>query len=179
MFFDVISEDDFTLMTEKFDKENTYLFEMVHPANQIVVNYGDKKELVFIGMIRNETLDDVMDYDIFDKKVNKKYTKIFKNFPIRFPDIFDLNNVVDINDLSQIADDENAAGNEFEGFVVSQVYEGRIIGRVKIKSPKYVNLHHVATGESVTNNLIDVLLKNEIEEFEVYLTNLPEHVANE
>lgn len=180
LFFDVISEEDFKLVTGKFDTENTYLFEMVHPANQIVVNYGDKKELVFTGMIRNETIDNiVMDYDIFDKKVNKKYTKIFKNLPIRFPDTFDLNNTADINDLSQIADDENAEGNEFEGFVVSQVKDGLVIGRVKIKSPKYVNLHHVATGESVTNNLIDVLLKNEIEEFEVYLTNLPEHVAEE
>jgi len=131
-------------------------------------------------MIRNETLNgDVIDYDIFDKKVKKKYTKIFKNVSVRFPEIFDLNNVSDINDLSQIADDINKEGNEFEGFVVAQVRDGRIIGRVKSKSPKYVNLHHVATGESVTNNLIDVLLKNEIEEFEVYLTNLPDHVAEE
>jgi len=179
LFFDVISEDDFKVLTENFDTENTYLFELIHPATQIVVDYENRKELVFLGMIRNEVDEkgNVIDYDIL--KIRKKMEKIFKELPIRYPRVFDLDNVDDINKLSDIADKENANGNDFEGFVVSQIQDDNIIGRVKIKSPKYVNLHHVATGDGVTNNLIDVLMKNEMEEFEVYLAKLPTAVADE
>lgn len=179
LFFDILSKDDFNKMVENFDEKNTYIFEMIHPLTQIVVNYEDLKELVFIGMIQNECDDEgkVVDYDIFS--IYDKMRKVFKNIPVRFPRQFDLSDETDLADLSKIADKENANGNDFEGFVVTQVHDNKVIGRVKIKSAKYVNLHHVATGESVTNNLINVLIENEIEEFEVYLRNLPPHIAEE
>lgn len=182
LFYDIISEDDFNKLTENFNKDTTYLFELIHPSSQIVVNYENRKELVFLGMIHNEVIvndgkEFLFDYDIL--KFRKGMEKLFDKLPIRYPRVFDLNDIDDINKLSDIADEENANGNDFEGFVVAQLYNDNIIGRVKIKSPKYVNLHHVATGEGVTNNLIDVLMKNEIEEFEVYLTKLPTSVAEE
>jgi T4 RnlA family RNA ligase len=178
LFFDVISKVEFNKLTENFDKENTYLFELIHPATQIVVDYENRKELVLLGIIKNEVVDgEVIDYDILD--IRKKMEKIFKDLSIRYPRVFKLDNVNDVAELSAIADDENVNGNDFEGFVVTQVKDGNVVGRVKIKSPKYVNLHHVATGDGVTNNLIDVLMKNEMEEFEVYLEKLPESVAEE
>lgn len=179
LFFDVISKEDFKKVTDKFDVKNTYLFELIHPMTRIVVDYGNKKELVFLGMIGNkaEEKGDIIDYDILS--IRKKMEKIFKNFPIRYPRVFDLDNINDINELSNIADEENHEGNEFEGFVVVEVFNKKVIGRVKIKSPKYINLHHIATGESVTNNLIIVLVNNEIKEFEVYLEKLPNSVASE
>ena len=88
-------------------------------------------------------------------------------------------NVDDINMLVELADNENNNGNNFEGFVVAQVLDDKVIGRVKIKSPKYVQLHHVATGDGVTNNLVGVLLNNEMDEFEVYLEKLPTEVKAE
>lgn len=178
LFFDVLSKDQFDKLTENLNAENTYLFEIVHPAAQIVVDYENKKELVFTGMIRNNTDGDrILDYDILS--IRKKMEKIFNKFPIRYPRVFDLNDVDSLNELIELADEENIDGNNFEGYVIAQVYDGRVIGRIKIKSPKYVNLHHVATGEGVTNNLIDVLMKNELDEFEVYLSKLPKHVADE
>lgn len=179
LFFDILSKSNFDEMTKNFDKKNTYIFEMIHPLTQIVVNYENLKELVFIGVIQNECNENgkIVDYDIFS--IYNKMRKIFKNNSVRFPRRFDLSDKTDLSDLSKIADEENISGNDFEGFVVTQIDDGKVIGRVKIKSPKYVQLHHVATGESVTNNLITVLIKNEMEEFEIYLKNLPPHVSEE
>lgn len=38
-----------------YNPSYTYLFEIIHPDNRIVVNYGDTKELVLIAIIETET----------------------------------------------------------------------------------------------------------------------------
>ena len=178
LFFDVISSDEFEDLTNNFDRENTYLFEIIHPAIQIIVDYDNKKELVFIGMIKNESdTDEIVDYDILG--IRKKMEKIFGELGIRYPRVFDMSKITDITELGELADIENKEGNEFEGYVTVQMHNGVVVGRVKTKSPKYVQLHHVATGEGVTNNLLSVLVKNELDEFEVYLEKLPKNVADE
>jgi hypothetical protein len=177
IFFDVISKEDFDKLTKNFSPNLTYLFELVHPSNRIVVDYDDLRELVFTGLKEND--DELRDFNIFHKSIKKKYEKMFKGLSIRFPKVFDLKNVKDVSELSEIADKENENGNGFEGFVVAQVKDDIVIGRVKVKSPKYVHLHHVATGEGVTNNLVGVLLDNEEQEFEVYLDKLPDSVKEE
>lgn len=176
LFFDVLPETNFRELTKSFDKDNTYLFELIHPLTRIVVDYGNVKELVFTGLINRV---DGSDFNIFYKPIMKMYQKLFIKYPIRYPKKFNINNITDINELIDLADLENKNGNEFEGYVVCQVLKDKVICRVKIKSPKYVNLHHVATGENVTNNLINVIIKNEIEEFEIYLEKIPAHVADE
>ena len=177
IFFDVVSKEDFDKVTADFSPNLTYIFELIHPSNQIVVDYVGKKELVFIGLKEND--GELRDFNIFHKSIKKKHEKMFKGLSIRFPRLFDLKKVEDVAELSEIADIENETGNGFEGFVVVQFKDDIVIGRVKVKSPKYVHLHHVATGESVTNNLIRVLLENEEDEFEVYLDKLPEAVREE
>ena len=177
IFFDVISKEDFDKLTAKFSPNLTYIFELVHPSNRIVVDYAGKKELVFIGLKEND--GELRDFNIFHKSINKKYEKLFKRVPIRFPKKFNVVNVDDMAQLSELADEHNNKGNNFEGFVITQVKDDLVIGRVKVKSPKYVQLHHVATGESITNNLIRVLLENEEDEFEVYLDKLPDAVREE
>lgn len=177
IFFDIISKEDFDKLTVNFSPNLTYLFELVHPSNRIVVDYGDLKEIVFIGLKEND--GDLHDFNIFYKSIKKKYEKIFKKFSIRFPKKFNVINVNDMSQLSDLADKHNNKGNNFEGFVVVQAINDLVVGRVKVKSPKYVHLHHVATGEGVTNNLVSVLLDNEEEEFEIYLDKLPESVKEE
>jgi len=177
IFFDVISKEAFDKLTTNFLPNLTYIFELVHPSNRIVVDYGGLKELVFIGLKEND--GKLRDFNIHHKPIKKKYEKLFKNLPIRFVNIYGMGNVDDMFELSKLADAANALGNEFEGYVVTQIKDNLVIGRVKVKSPKYVQLHHVATGESVTNNLIRVLLENEEKEFEVYLDKLPDAVKDE
>lgn len=177
IFFDVVSKEDFEKLTAEFSPNLTYMFELVHPSNQIVVDYEGVKELVFIGLKEND--GELRDFNIFHKSIKKKYEKMFKGYSIRFPRLFDLKDVKDVSELSEIADKENEKGNGFEGFIVVQFKDDLVVGRVKVKSPKYVHLHHVATGEGVTNNLVGVLLDNEEEEFEVYLDKLPDSVKEE
>jgi T4 RnlA family RNA ligase len=177
IFFDVIDIDKLENLVKDFSPNLTYIFELIHPSNQIVVDYEGVKELVFIGLKEND--GDLRDFNIFHKSIKKKYEKLFKGLPIRFPRLFNLKKVKDVSELSEIADKENEKGNEFEGYVVTQIKDNLVIGRVKVKSPKYIQLHHVVTGESVTNNLIRVLLENEEKEFEVYLDKLPDVVKDE
>jgi len=177
IFFDIISKENFDELTKNFSPNLTYIFELIHPSNRIVVDYDGKRELVFIGLKENN--GELRDFNIFHKSIKKKYEKMFKGSSIRFPKKFNVVNVDDMSQLSQLADEHNNKGNNFEGFVVVQVKDDLVVGRVKIKSPKYVHLHHVATGEGVTNNLVRVLLDNEEQEFEVYLDKLPESVKEE
>ena len=177
IFFDIISKENFDELTKNFSPNLTYIFELIHPSNRIVVDYDGKRELVFIGLKEND--GKLRDFNIFYKSIKKKYEKIFKRLSIRFPKKFNVVNVDDMAQLSQLADEHNNKGNNFEGFVVVQVEDDLVVGRVKIKSPKYIRLHHVATGDGVTNNLVRVLLDNEEQEFEVYLDKLPESVKEE
>jgi len=179
LFFDILSVTEFEKLTCNFNKENTYLFEIIHPSAQIVVDYKGKKEFVFTGMIKNEADEKgkAIDYDILS--VRKLMEKTFGKLPIRYPRVFELSDVKDVSTLSDIANDENVNGNTFEGFVVAKVYNGRVINRVKIKSPDYLTLHRMATGESVTNKLITVLLNNDMDEFEVYLKMIPVSIVDE
>ena len=175
LFFDVIPENDFNILSESLDTDKTYLFEMVHPLNQIVVDYFDTKELVFLGMKENN--DEMRDFNIFHKSIKKKYEKTFKKYPIRFPKTYTFQD--DISELRDYADSINVNSNQFEGFVVNQVLDDIVVGRVKIKSPKYLYLHHFATGESVSNKMIESILENEVDEIEAYLDKYSTDIKDE
>ena len=43
----------------KCKEEYTYLFEMIYPDNRIVVNYGDRTDLVLIAMVHTSTSNDL------------------------------------------------------------------------------------------------------------------------
>lgn len=51
----------------------TCLFELIHPNNQIVVNYGNKKDLVFLCAINNDTGSTVKFPMIYDFPTPKTY----------------------------------------------------------------------------------------------------------
>jgi len=168
LFIDVIP--NYKELFTNFDKKNTYIFELIHPVSQIVVDYKNKKELVLIG-IRSNDINNMIDYNIFHNSIKLKYEKIFLNFPIRFPKIYTFNN--DISELSNYADKINKSGNEFEGFVVTEINDYKVTGRVKIKSSQYLILHRLCTGDKVETNLVDVLLNGNTDEFEVYINKFP------
>lgn len=49
---------------DKFEDGKTYLFEIIYPSNRIVVDYGEKRELVLLGVIDNGTGNDCPLVDI-------------------------------------------------------------------------------------------------------------------
>ena len=171
LFFDVISPDRFKELTSHFLEYNTYLFELIHPVSRVVVDYDGKKELVFIGARCNETF---VDDDIFAMQ----YPFVDEFEEIRLPRVMAFH-ILDLSELSSIADKLNINGADFEGFVVVESEGFEVKGRVKIKSPKYLTLHRLTGGEGVSNNIINILLNGEQDEFEAYVNQLPPYIKNE
>lgn len=107
----------------KLKPNTTYLFEIIYPENRIVVNYGEKEELILLGIIDNKTWKTTS-----DTEVEAKFTKA-KQFEY------------DLDKISQIQE-ENTIDN-FEGFVL---YFPETEERTKVKLGEYIRLHRILTG---------------------------------
>lgn len=103
----------------------TYLFEIVYPENRIVVDYGDRDDLVLLDVIDNETgKSDLTKFDelIWNSKAEK--TLVSGGF---YDTIF-----------SDIPEGE-------EGFVLYWPHTGV---RAKVKAARYIELHRIVFGLS-------------------------------
>lgn len=99
-----------------FDPALTYMFEIIHPDTQIVVNYKGREELVFLAAIETATGQEV------DVKLNMPTPLVYK--------------------YEYLDDVLNHRESNFEGFVLK--FEGG--ERLKIKLEEYVRLHKLITG---------------------------------
>jgi len=118
----------------KFAKENnyqniiaegfTYLFEIIYPENRIVVDYGDQKRLVLLGIINTKTGEEV------------PYNELFEGFDV----VKKYDGIKDYSTLKSLID------NNAEGFVV-RFSNG---DRMKIKGEEYLRLHKIMTNISTT-----------------------------
>lgn len=131
-----------------FNFDYTYLFEIIFPRNRIVVNYGDRAELVLIAVIDTETGGEL---DLIEEA---------KRLGLSYPKKLEYAAIENVNELS---------GYEAEGFVI----KFKDNTRFKIKSDDYVRLHRVITGfsskhiwECLANGTqLDDILKNIPDEF--------------
>jgi T4 RnlA family RNA ligase len=123
-----------------YDKLNvrlTYLFEILYPENRIVVDYGNRRELVLLTVIETAT-----GYEVPYQSVLPTYSKYFtvvKKYDVT---------VNNLNDLKRLEEDNR------EGFVVK--FEDGF--RVKVKFSEYIRLHGILTN--VSNLTIWEHLKN-------------------
>jgi RNA ligase len=106
-----------------FDRDFTYLFEIIYPSNRIVVNYGSYEGLDLLAMIHTKSSGELGTPDIVGRLGTSVYPVPFTSF------------------------EELKARNEknSEGFVLFWRKEGL---RLKIKFEDYVRLHKVMTGLS-------------------------------
>jgi T4 RnlA family RNA ligase len=104
----------------KLERNLTYLFEIIYPQNRIIVDYGDKDDLILLAVIDNATGDGLPAPDI--------------GFPI-------VKKYDGINDFSLLKDlqEENK-----EGFVIR--FKSGL--RAKVKFAEYLRLHRIVTGVS-------------------------------
>lgn len=169
LFNDIIPPSQFDKFTEGLNEHCTFLFELIHPLNPHVVNYGNEKFLAFIG-VRNRLYgsdQDVLQY-------STRYA--FHGFNVRPARSYEVNS---LDDAIQLAEKYSKRGNEFEGFVISQIEDGEVVGRIKIKGSKYVLLHRVLgaiTQGTSLKSLIEIFLLGEESEVESYLTLFPEDI---
>lgn len=99
--------------------EHTYLFEIIYPKNRIVVNYGEREDIVLLAIIDTETGEEIPLADI------------------GFPVVRQFDGIKDLGAISKM-DEPNK-----EGFVARFRSSGT---RVKFKFEEYKRLHRLVTG---------------------------------
>lgn len=124
----------------------TYMFELTSPWNQVVVQWKETK-VWFIGVRDNRTGEETRFSD-------HELSKIFDT-----PKVFQMRSFDDVvKAAKELPDDE-------EGYVVCDS-EFR---RVKVKSPRYVQLHYMASNQIWSpSRVIDIIRDNEVSEYVAY-----------
>lgn len=138
---------DYQAAFPHLDPRLTYLFEIIYPANRVVVNYGTEEKLVLLAV--RETASG-RDLDIAD----------FAH--LGFP-------LAPLHDGLDYVNARSLAEHNAEGFVV--LFEGGF--RMKLKFAEYVRLHRILTGVSAltvwdamrTNTSFEAMLEGVPDEF--------------
>lgn len=123
------------------DKNYTYIFELVSPETQVVIRY-DKPHLYHIGTRNNITGKEIIAYIGIDK-------------PAEYP-LHSLDDCIRAAiKLNQYSDGEVHAIKK-EGYVV---VDGQW-NRIKVKSPDYLMMHHLASNSNFSKERIVDMLRN-------------------
>ncbi|KAJ3261724.1 hypothetical protein HK103_004675 [Boothiomyces macroporosus] len=129
------------------DRSMTYMFEMMHPLSTIVVQH-EKPRLCHLAT----------------RKITGGFPEVEFVFPlVEQPTVYPLSSP---EQCKQAAEQIQLNGKlvDTEGFVVRDKY----FKRVKVKSPVYVSLHHLASTSPNQTTLMDAVLMNELEEIVTY-----------
>lgn len=146
--------------------ETTYLTEIIHPKNRIVVKY-DFEGLVLLGI-----------YSKFGQEISyDSMNDLAKNTKFHIVKKYDFNSIEDIGEKAKELNENQ------EGFVVK--FENNF--RVKIKGEEYLRLHRTLSGITPKSIWADVCYgtnmqaKKEIvpEEFQDYMNELITEYQNE
>jgi hypothetical protein len=142
--------DLFTLFTEAWDKTGvsmdtldkdlTYMFELTSPHNRIVVKYNDVS-IRHIGARSNSTF---LEHEV-DIGVPKP-----KTYPLK--------------SLDECIESAKRMSYGNEGYVIVDSF----FNRTKVKSPLYVALNHMVQGTTTRGNIVEIIQKNEQDEFLIY-----------
>jgi hypothetical protein len=145
-FMDVIkSAHNYSLIDyDNLNKDYTYTFELVSPETQVVIKY-DFPRLYHIGTRNNCT-----------------GKELIENLHIDHPMKSLINSREEILKAAEHLND-NFNDVKFEGFVVVDQYWNR----VKVKSPKYVELHRSFNNGYVSKEKIIKLLRNDYPDTEI------------
>jgi hypothetical protein len=140
------------------DHSLTYMFELVSPYNRIVVKHDDTG-LYFLGARNNR--------EPYNEFAPEDFHTLTHALPI--PQRFSLADFATAARLSAaIEKAKRLDGTHNEGFVAID----RNFNRMKIKSPKYVELSHMLGGSITDTKLFDRVIRGETEEL---LTYFPEY----
>lgn len=135
--------------------DTTYLFEIIYPENRIVVDYGNREELILLGAVQTNDAGDVKaghEWDIYSEGYEDLGFKLVPQYTVN-----------DFRELkSMVADDA-------EGFIVAFTNGDKI----KIKGAEYCRLHKVMTCISTlsvwdclrNNDSLEEILKDVPDEF--------------
>ena len=113
-----ILEQKYYHLIDSLNRDWTYLFEIIYPENRIVLDYGNREDIILLGIYNRITLqeEELKDY----------------GFPYLKPSQYDGMNFKQLKDLNM---------QNHEGFVI-KFNSGK---RIKIKFEDYVQLHGIIT----------------------------------
>lgn len=137
-----------------FNKDYTYLFEIIFQKNRIVVDYGNLRDLILLAVINTKTGIE-MDHNFLVKEYSGIFT-IIKKHNITIKNLYELKEL----------EEENK-----EGFVV-RFSNGF---RVKVKFTEYIRLHGILTN--VSNLTVWEYLKNNYD-FDALFEKVPDEFYN-
>ena len=138
-----LTKEDFSRL---FRPGVTYMFELTSPWNQVVVNWAETK-VWFLGVRDNRTFKETF----------------FKDSVLA--DVFDTPKVFPISTVDECVAAAKILPEDEEGYVVCD----KDFNRIKIKSPRYVQLHYMAGNQTWSaSRVIDIIRDNEVSEYVAY-----------
>lgn len=114
----------------------TYLAEIVYPENRIVVNYGDRRDLVLLGAFDTAGWEIRLKYAAPDWEPIGSVVRAWPAMPLA--------DLLKLTEANATPDGEHTSGMDAEGYVIR--YNSGL--RAKAKLAEYVRLHKVLTGVS-------------------------------
>lgn len=127
----------------EFPEGYTFIFELIHPANRIVVDYENVKDLILLSVFCGE-----QEIPLFQLEEDRDALMCAVNFVWA--------SEIHTNNLDDLL---NANKKNFEGYVVW--FESGL--RVKVKLDEYVRLHSIITSLT-PNKVFDAVKENRIQE---------------
>jgi hypothetical protein len=145
-------KDKYNFDTNLLNKEFCYVFELTTPYNIVVKPHGESSATLLTA--RSLTTFKEISYDSLKILGEVIGVPVVKQYDL---------NAKDIDTLIATFDESDSF---FEGYVICDSN----FNRVKVKSPKYISIHHLK-NRTAEYAIIDVIKANEIEEF---ITVIPE-----
>lgn len=141
-FYGLCKEDFPRLFAPGF----TYIFELTSPWNQVVVRWEETK-VWLIGIRNNLTCKEVFYGD-------SDLAEVFDT-----PEIYPITNIDECVAAAKVLPDDA------EGYVVVDAN----FNRIKVKSPRYIQLHYMAGNQTWSpTRVLEILRANEVAEYIVY-----------
>jgi len=137
----------------------TLIFEVIYPQNRIVVNYGDREDIILTG-IRDLTTNETMSY--------RETVEFAKEYGLAHIQL----NELTFEDLLSMVNEES-----------SEIREGWVVRfanglYVKIKTEQYREIHRLIAGLT-KKNIVLKYQTSDAEQWRNYLINIPEEFRQE
>lgn len=126
---------------EKIEENKTYLFELIHPENRVVLDYKGRECLVLLGIIDNFSGIDIREAELAQSLTSSEREMVI--LPRRFEELENGS----LSSLIKFMEEKNLESELEEGYVLTFL-DGF---KVKVKYQQYVLLHKYFTGLSITH----------------------------
>ena len=120
----------------KLNKLHTYCFELKHPLSQVVVSYQGAKELVFLGAVNIDTMEEKDDRSLAE---------------LGLPDWMLVPREFKFDSIEQCLEASKVLGSDQEGWVILDKH----FNRIKIKGETYSMMLHYSAGARESSNFTD------------------------